>query len=64
MAVDWRNIYKKYRGKWVALEEDEVTVVGVGSTAQAARAEAIKNGHEDPILSNVPKDQTEYAGSG
>lgn len=36
MAKDWTNIYKKYKGLWVALAEDEETVLGAGKTAREA----------------------------
>lgn len=54
MAKDWSKIYQRYRGKWVALKEDETTVVGSGRTAQAALKIARRKGYEQPILFRVP----------
>ncbi|MDP3771749.1 MAG: DUF5678 domain-containing protein [bacterium] len=42
MAKDWTTIYKKYKGLWVALAEDEETVLGTGKTAREALALAKK----------------------
>jgi uncharacterized protein DUF5678 len=34
--IDWSHLYKNYRGKWVALADDEVTVLASGETAKEA----------------------------
>lgn len=52
--IDWNPIYKQYKGKWVALQEDEVTVIASGETLQAAYDEAIKAGFSKPIMANMP----------
>lgn len=62
MAIDWTQIYNKYKGLWVALAEDEQTVVGAGKTAKEALAEAKKSGHTDPILSRLPEQLIPYVG--
>jgi len=36
MAHDWTKLFKKYKGLWVALLDDEKTVVGSGNTAAGA----------------------------
>jgi hypothetical protein len=36
MAIDWTQIYQKYKGLWVALKDDEKTVVGSGESPQEA----------------------------
>ena len=64
MAIDWTKIYKKYRGLWVALLEDEVTVVGSGKTAKGAWEEARRRGHQKPILTRMPEELVTYVGSG
>jgi len=64
MAIDWSPLYKKYKGKWVALKNDEVTVVGVGNTALEAWEEAKKKGYDNPTLTNMPKDLVTYVGYG
>ena len=62
MAQDWSKIYKKYKGLWVALLDDEKKVVGSGKTAREAFDEAVKRGHKSPILSRVPEDLNAYVG--
>lgn len=54
MAIDLTNIYKKYKGLWVALKEDKVTVVASGETVSEALSEAKTKGFDDPILFKVP----------
>jgi hypothetical protein len=62
MAIDWTKIYKKYKGLWVALADDEKTVVGSGKTAKKAWDEAQKKGYKNPILTHMPKDLFTYVG--
>lgn len=64
MAIDWTNLFKRYKGKWVALESDEMTVISSGKTAKTAYEKAIKSGHDKPILTHVPNDLMPYVGSG
>ena len=54
MAINWTKLFNKHKGKWVALKDDEVTVVGSGKTIKMALAAARKKGHENPILFRVP----------
>lgn len=54
MALDWSNIYKKYKGLWVALKDDEVTVISSGKTAKDALEKARKKGINSPILTRMP----------
>ena len=54
MAIDLTNIYRKYKGLWVALKEDNVSVVASGQTIQEVLSEAKTKGFEDPILFKVP----------
>lgn len=62
MAKDWTKIYKKYKGLWVALDEDEVTVLGVGKTVQDAVAAARKKTTKTPFLTRVPETLSAFAG--
>ena len=55
MAKDWTKLYKKYKGLWVALSEDEKTVLGVGKTVQEAILSAKKKSDQTPFLTRVPK---------
>lgn len=42
MTKDWTKIYKRYKGFWVALDNDEKTVLGSGKTAREALERAQK----------------------
>lgn len=64
MAIDWTKIYKKYKGLWVALKEDEKTVVASGKTAREAWRRAQKKGTEKPILTRMPEKIVTYVGFG
>ena len=62
MAIDWTKIYKKYKGLWVALAEDEQTVLGSGKTAKEALSEASQKGSMSPILTRMPENLASYVG--
>ena len=62
MAKDWTKIYKKYKGLWVALKDDEITVVGSGKTAREAWDKARTNGYKKPILTRMPDRLVSYVG--
>lgn len=62
MAIDWTENYKKYKGKWVAMLDDEKTVVSSGKTAKEAWDKAKKKGYELPILFRVPNKIIPYVG--
>ncbi len=61
-AIDWTNIQKKYKGLWVALADDEQTVLGAGKTLQEALEHAKKKGHKDPIMTRMPETLDTYVG--
>ena len=63
MAIDWTKIYKTYKGLWVALENDETTVVASGKTAKEAWNKAQDKGYLKPILTRMPDELTTYIGS-
>lgn len=62
MAIDWTNIYKKYKGLWVALKKDERTVLASGKSAKSAWDKARKLGYDKPILTRFPSRLTSYVG--
>lgn len=64
MAIDWTRIYKKYKGLWVALKDDEKTVVASGKTAKEAWDKAQKKGIDRPILTRMPPKLVSYVGFG
>ena len=63
MAIDWTKIYKKYKGLWVAFEDDEKTIVGSGKTAKEAMKKAQQAGYKEPILAHMPEKLVAYIGS-
>jgi hypothetical protein len=63
-AIDWTNIYKKYKGLWVALKDDEKTVIASGKTAKETWDKARKAGFEKPILTRMPSKIIPYVGFG
>ncbi|MBU1031879.1 hypothetical protein KKE03_03090 [Patescibacteria group bacterium] len=63
MAIDWTHIYKKYKGLWVALKDDEKTVLASGKTAKSVWDKARKEGYDRPILTRFPSKLTSYVGS-
>jgi hypothetical protein len=62
MSIDWTNIIKKYKSLWVALKDDEKTVIASGKTAKEALSNAAKKGNSNPILSRVPGKINTYIG--
>ncbi|MFA6315109.1 MAG: DUF5678 domain-containing protein [Candidatus Paceibacterota bacterium] len=62
LAIDWTKIYKKYKGMWVALLDDEITVVGYGKTLKEAMSRAKKNGYDHPIFTRMPPNSSAFAG--
>ena len=63
MSKDWSKIYKKYKGLWVALADDEMTVLGVGKTAKEAIIKAKEKSNSTPILTRMPRTLDAYVGS-
>ena len=63
MAIDWTKIYEKYKGLWVALKDDEKTVVASGKTAKEALKKAQEKGYEKPIMFRVPIRIIPYVGN-
>jgi hypothetical protein len=64
MAIDWTKIFNKYKGLWVALKDDEKTVISSGKTAKEAWDKAKKTGYEKPILTKMPTKIIPYVGYG
>ena len=62
MKKDWSKLYKKYKGMWVALAEDEATILGVGKTVKEAVAKAHKKSTQTPFLTFVPNTLDAYVG--
>lgn len=62
MAIDLTKICKKYKGFWVALKDDEKTVVAAARTVKKVMEKAQKKGFEQPILFRVPTKIVPYVG--
>ncbi|MDO8470393.1 MAG: DUF5678 domain-containing protein [bacterium] len=54
MVKDWTKIYEKYKGLWIALLDDEKTVVGSGKTVRKAIEQAQEKGYKTPIMVRMP----------
>ena len=61
MAKDWTHLFELYRGKWVALADDETTVLASADTAKEAHAAALKSS-DTPFLYRVPDQLEAFAG--
>ena len=48
MSIDWTEIYTNYKGRWVALEDDEQTVVGSGKVHAKPSIKHEKTGAQSP----------------
>ena len=62
MAQDWTNLFKRYKGQWVALADDETTVIAAAPTAREVRERSAKKGMPDPLLFRVPETLEAFVG--
>ena len=62
MAIDWSRLYQEHKGHWVALADDEQTVVASGKTAKETWNAARERGFEKPILAKMPPELLGYVG--
>ncbi len=61
-ALDFSKIAKKFKGKWVALTEDEKKVISSGRSAKETLEKAKEEGFKNPILFMVPISIFPYVG--
>ncbi len=61
-AIDWTELFDKYKGKWVALQDDNRTVITAGEDLKQVRETAISMGYPDPIFTRVPTKLTYLVG--
>jgi Family of unknown function (DUF5678) len=59
---DWTELFAKYCGQWVALADDELTVLAAGATAKDALAASVAKGSPEPILYRVPDNLDTFVG--
>lgn len=64
MGINWTHLIKKYKSLWVALKDDEITVIASGKTAKEALLKAKEKGNKKPILTKVPNKLISYIGFG
>ena len=62
MPIEWTKIYRRFKGMWVALGDDEQTVLASGKTAKEAFQKAQKKGCPSPILTHMPDRLGTYVG--
>ena len=58
---DWTHLFNNYRGQWVALADDEITVLAAGPTAREAHTAALAHSSL-PILYRVPDSLDAFVG--
>ncbi|MCX6703101.1 MAG: DUF5678 domain-containing protein [Candidatus Zambryskibacteria bacterium] len=63
MSKDWTKLYKKYKGLWVALASDEITVLASGKTVKEVILKAKKKTSDMPVLTRIPETLTAYVGA-
>lgn len=61
-VIDWTSLFKDYKGLWVALKDDEKTVIASGKDPKSVKNEANKRGFGHPILMKIPAKTTAYIG--
>ena len=61
-AINWENIREKYKGQWVALEDDEVTVIASGRSVKDVLEKAREEGYTEPIVAFMPRELVSFAG--
>ena len=62
-GINWTPLFEQYKGLWVALKDDERTVVGSGKTLKEALETAKNSGVQQPIMTHVPEKLVTYIGS-
>ena len=53
-VADLERELPRYENKWIAIDESEQSIVGVGNSAIEANADAEQNGYRETILFKVP----------
>ena len=61
-AINWEKIREKYKGQWVALEDDEETVIASGRSVQDVLEKARGMGYTEPIVAFMPWELVSFAG--
>ncbi len=61
-AINWDNIREIYKGQWVALEDDEQTVIASGRSVKDVLEKAKGEGYAEPIVAFMPWELVSFAG--
>jgi Family of unknown function (DUF5678) len=61
MPKDWTHLAQRYPGKWVALADDETTVIASGDSAKEALKAATAQS-PSPFLYRVPESLDAFVG--
>jgi hypothetical protein len=61
-ARDWSKLYKQYKGKWVALADDRMTVVATGKSRRDTEDNAAKLGYTNTLVLKFPEKLEAFAG--
>lgn len=61
-TINMTKIYQNYKGKWVALKDDQQTVISSAKTLIEAAKKAEKKGFKNPIFMQVPMKLTYLVG--
>ena len=62
MPIEWTENYQQFKGLWVALADDERTVLASGRTAKLAHTKARQLGVNIPLLARMPDRLEHYIG--
>ena len=60
--INWTSLFKHYKGQWVALGDDEVSVIASSDSVKKVLLLSAKKGLKNPILFKVPKKNVTYVG--
>ena len=59
--IDWTHL-QAYKGEWVALADDERTVIASGKDIKSTLSHSAEKGNSDPILFRVPDEIVDFVG--
>ena len=62
-AINWIKNFKEYKGLWVAMKKDQITVIASGKTLKETMEKAKEKGFFRPIFFRVPTEMIAYVGS-
>jgi hypothetical protein len=60
---NWTKLFTDHKGQWVALKDDEMTVISSGDNLPDVLRSATEKGFSKPIITKVPEKDITYIGS-